>query len=142
MVYTLTIHPEMTFNEIATAIADTIPHKKIITAAKSVLADKSEPFNPLNRSGPWRAALNRTVGEHIGKNEFLPVKTIVNIMVNYYIDYHKDLCPRAPVGALYYFVDDCEISKSYPMLIGEVSDVLFERYKTPESIVTIRGEAA
>ncbi|RKU20139.1 hypothetical protein C6501_00700 [Candidatus Poribacteria bacterium] len=142
MVYTLTIHPEMTFNEIATAIADTIPHEKIITAAESVLADKSEPFNPLNRSGPWRAALNRTAEEHIRKNEFLPIKTIVNIMVNHYIDYHKDLCPRASVGALYYFVDDCEISKSYPMLIREVSDVLFDRYYTPESVDAIRGQAA
>lgn len=142
MVYTLTIHPEMTFNEIATAIADTIPHEKIITAAESVLADKSEPFNPLNRSGPWCIALNEMVADHIRKNEFLPVKTIINAMVNHYIDYHKDLCPRAPVGALYYFVDDCEISKSYPMLIGEVSDVLFERHHTPESVDAIRGQAA
>lgn len=47
---------------------------------------------------------------------------------------HKDLCPRAPVGALYYFVDDGEICKSYPMLIGEVSGVLFDRYYTPESV--------
>lgn len=138
MVYTLTIHSEMTFNEIATAIADTIPHEKIITAAESVLADKSKPFNPLNRSGPWRAALNRTVKEHILKNEFLPVKTIINAMVNHYIDYHKNLCPRAPVGALDYFVDDCEISKSYPMLIGEVSGVLFDRYYAPESVGALR----
>ncbi len=142
MVYTLTIHSEMTFNEIATAIADTIPREKIITAAESVLADKSEPFNPLNRSGPWRAALNLTAEEHIRKNEFLPIKTIVNIMVNYYIDYHKNVSPRAPVGALYYFVEDCEISKSYPMLIGEVSEVLFDKYYTPESVDGIRGQAA
>lgn len=142
MVYTLTIHSEMTFNEIATAIADTIPHEKIISAAESVLADKSKPFNPLNRSGPWRAALSRTAEEHILQNEFLPIKTIINIMVNYYIDYYKDLCPRAPVGALYYFVEDCEISKSYPMLIGEVSDVLFEKYHTPKSVDAIRGQAA
>lgn len=142
MVYTLTIHSEMTFNEIATAIADTIPPEKIVAAAESVLADESEPFNPFNRSGPWRAALNRTAEEHIRKNEFLPVKMIINAMVNHYIDYHKDLCPRAPVGALYYFVDDCEISKSYPMLIGEVSDVLFDRYYTPESVDAIRGQAA
>ena len=30
MVYTLAIHSEMTFNEIATAIADTIPHEKVL----------------------------------------------------------------------------------------------------------------
>ena len=76
MVYTLTIHPEMTFNEIATAIADTIPHENIITTAESVLADKSEPFNPRNRSGPWRDALYDMVKTHIIKNEFLPIKTI------------------------------------------------------------------
>ena len=142
MVYTLTIHSEMTFNEIATAIADTIPHEKIVAAADGVLADKSEPFNPLNRSGPWRAALSDTAEKHIRKNEFLPIKTIVNKMVNHYIDYHKDMYPRAPVGALYYFVEDCEISKSYPMLIGEVAEVLFDRYYTPESVDAIRGQAA
>ena len=51
---------------------------------------------------------------------------------------HRNLCPRAPVGVLYYFIDDCEISKSYPMLIGEVSGVLFDRYYTPESVSTLK----
>ncbi len=138
MIYTLTIHPEMTFNEIATALADTIPHEKIITTAESVLADKSEPFNPLNRSSPWRITLNEMVTDHIRMNEFLPVKTIINAMVSHYIDYYKDLCPRAPVGALQYFVDDCEISKSYPMLIGEVSEILFDRHHTPESVDALK----
>lgn len=42
MVYTLTIHSEMTFNEIVTAIADTILHEKIITTTGNGSVDKFE----------------------------------------------------------------------------------------------------
>lgn len=142
MVFKLEIHSEMTLNQIATEIADTIPRKVIIEVTDNLLAGKFIPIHASDSTDPWSAILSQIANKHLIEHEFMPVKTIINIMVNHFIDNYKELCPSAPIGALAYLIEDGEITKSYSMLTWEISCVLQERYKTPESITTIRGQAA
>ena len=128
MVFKLEIHAEMMLKQLATAIADTIPHEKIIEVADNFEAGKFITSTAYRSGDSWSNVLRQMTNKHLIDHQFIPVKTIINIMVNHFIDDYRQLCPRAPIGALPYLVDDGEITKSYSMLTWEIACVLQEKH--------------
>lgn len=137
MIFNLDIHAEMTLRELATAIADTILHEQIAETVDNFQRGKFIPSPAYHSEDPWDAALWQMASWHLIKHQFIPVKTIITIMINHFIDDYRQLCPRAPIGDLSYLVADGEITKSYSALISEIKRVMLARYKVPESINTI-----
>lgn len=142
IVFQLDVHTGMTLKQLATAIADTIPNERIIEVADNFQTGKFVSSSAYYNEDPWNEAIWQMVNRHLIDHQFMPVKTIITIMVNHFIDDYRQLYPRSPIGDLSYMVDDSEITKSYPMLISEILCMLQNRYKTPESINAILKEAS
>ena len=142
MVFKLNVHAEMTLKQLATAIADTIPNERIVKAADNFQEGKL-PFNPAYPGGnSWDGALWQMVGDHLIEHQFMPIKTILIIMVNGLVDYYIQYCPSESIEDLSYMVGDGEISKSYGLLLGEIKCLMSVRYNTSESVNAIREEAS
>jgi len=142
MIFKLDVHAEMTLEQLATSIADTIPNGQIIKIADNFQGGKFIPPVAYYSKDPWDAALWQMVNGHLFEHQFTPIKAILIIMGNAFVDSQMYHYPRVPIGDLSSIVGDGEITRAYAMLIGEIKRVMLDRYKTPESINIVRKEAS
>lgn len=138
MIINLDLNDNMTLEQLAIAIAETIPKQILVNDADRFQADKNE-VKSFKRLKARPCCDRQLVIKYMSHYQFTPAnaRTILNIVINNLMD---SLGNKDPHDLCYLMKK--RIRWAYDSLEEEIERVLRNRYNTPESINILREEAA
>ncbi len=136
MTIKLNITSDMTLQQLAIAIVNTIPKQILVNDADRFQTDK-EAQDICDESKIIPCCGWTMVHEYMSGSQFEPVKTILTIVINDVLNFRSSL----DYPDLGYLITK-RIRWTYDYLEDEIIKVLQRRYNTPESIKILREEVA